>query len=101
MKMKKLSVLLLLFCFVFVAVPVVAQEKSTDEVARELANPNNSLASLTFKNQFHWYEGDLHNADPLKDITILTKPREKFHLIMKDGKIYKNTIQLSGLTKKV
>ena len=26
--------------------------KSADEVAKELANPNNDLAKLTFKNQF-------------------------------------------------
>jgi len=35
----------------------------------------------------------LINGDPLKDISILTKPEENLALIMKDGKIYKNTIQ--------
>jgi imidazolonepropionase-like amidohydrolase len=34
----------------------------------------------------------LINGDPLKDITILTKPEENFALIMKDGKIYKNAL---------
>ena len=34
----------------------------------------------------------LINGDPLKDISILTKPEENIALIMKDGKIYKNTI---------
>jgi len=34
----------------------------------------------------------LINGDPLKDITILTKPEENLELIMKDGKIYKNII---------
>jgi len=33
----------------------------------------------------------LINGDPLKDISILTKPQENLALIMKDGKIYKNT----------
>lgn len=33
----------------------------------------------------------LVNGDPLKDISILTKPEENLALIMKDGKIYKNT----------
>ncbi len=33
----------------------------------------------------------LINGDPLKDISILTKPEENLALIMKDGKIYKNT----------
>jgi len=34
----------------------------------------------------------LINGDPLKDISILTKPEESLALIMKDGKIYKNTV---------
>jgi len=35
----------------------------------------------------------LINGDPLKDISILTKPEESLALIMKDGKIYKNTVK--------
>jgi imidazolonepropionase-like amidohydrolase len=35
----------------------------------------------------------LINGDPIKDISILTKPEESLALIMKDGKIYKNTIK--------
>ncbi|NYT20943.1 MAG: amidohydrolase family protein [Methanomicrobiales archaeon] len=35
----------------------------------------------------------LINGNPLEDISILTKPEENIALIMKDGKIYKNTIQ--------
>jgi len=34
----------------------------------------------------------LINGNPLEDISILTKPEEGLALIMKDGKIYKNTI---------
>lgn len=34
----------------------------------------------------------LVNGDPLEDISILTKPQENLALIMKDGKIYKNTV---------
>ncbi|MGE0056328.1 MAG: hypothetical protein AB7S74_19200 [Hyphomicrobium sp.] len=34
----------------------------------------------------------LVNGDPLKDISILTKPEENLVLIMKDGKIYKNAL---------
>lgn len=51
-----------------------AQEKSADEVARELANPNNSLASLTFKNQYRWYTGDLPGADDPGNYTLLFQP---------------------------
>jgi len=32
-------------------------------------------------------------VDALKDISILTKPEENLALIMKDGKIYKNTVK--------
>ena len=34
----------------------------------------------------------LVDGNPLKDLSILTKPEENLALIMKDGKIYKNTI---------
>jgi hypothetical protein len=40
------------------ATPSLAEEKkSVDEVARELANPNSSLATLRFKNQYRWVQG--------------------------------------------
>ena len=54
----------------------VGQEegKSADEVAKELANPNNSLASLTFKNQYRWYTGDLPDADDQSNYTLLFQP---------------------------
>jgi len=35
----------------------------------------------------------LINGDPLKDISILAKPEANLALIMKDGKIYKNTLK--------
>ena len=50
------------------------QGKSAEEIARELANPNNSLASLTFKNQFRWYTGDLPDADDQSNYTLLFQP---------------------------
>jgi len=34
----------------------------------------------------------LVNGDPIEDISVLLKPKENLALIMKDGKIYKNTI---------
>jgi len=57
-----------------------AEEKSADEVARELANPNNSLASLTFKNQYRWYTGDLPDADDQGNYTLLFQPVFPFTL---------------------
>jgi hypothetical protein len=58
----------------------VHHAKSADEVAKELANPNNSLASLTFKNQFRWYTGDLPNADDQSNYTLLFQPVFPFNL---------------------
>ena len=34
----------------------------------------------------------LIDGNPIEDIMIMTDPRKNFHLIMKDGKIHKNTI---------
>jgi len=65
------------------SVPEFTEEqhgKSADEVAKELANPNNSLASLTFKNQFRWYTGDLPNADKQSNYTLLFQPVFPFTL---------------------
>ncbi|MCB9911398.1 MAG: hypothetical protein H6827_00230 [Planctomycetes bacterium] len=39
------------------------QELSAAETARQLANPNSPLASLTLKSQMRWYGGDLPGAD--------------------------------------
>lgn len=79
----KRRVILLVLIFLMAA-PVWAQEaqdlKSADEVAKELANPNNSLASLTFKNQYRWYTGDLPNADSQSNYTLLFQPVFPFSL---------------------
>jgi hypothetical protein len=57
-----------------------AAGKSADEIAKELANPNNSLASLTFKNQYRWYTGDLAGADNQDNYTLLFQPVFPFYL---------------------
>ena len=54
-----------------------AQEDSaptSDDVARELANPNTALATLTFKNQFRAFSGDLPGADEQSAYTLLFQP---------------------------
>jgi len=50
------------------------QEQSAEAVARDLANPNSSLASLTFKNQYRWYTGDLPGADDQDNYTMVFQP---------------------------
>lgn len=47
---------------------------SADDVARDLANPNSSLATLTFKNQYRWYTGDLPDADGQDNFTMIFQP---------------------------
>jgi len=54
--------------------------KSADELAKELTNPNNSIAKLTFKNQFRWYTGDLPDADDQSNYTLLFQPVFPFKL---------------------
>lgn len=39
------------------------KEPSVEEIARELANPNTPLASLTFKNQYRLFAGELLHAN--------------------------------------
>ena len=53
---------------------------SADELAAELSNPNSALASLTFKNQYRWYEGSLPGADDQSNYTLLFQPGLPFVL---------------------
>jgi hypothetical protein len=55
-----------------------AEEQSMDEIAKELANPNTSLASLTLKLQFRGFEGDLDDADDQNSTTLLFQPALPF-----------------------
>ncbi len=47
------------------------KNKTTDELARELANPNTPLTSLKFKNQFRTYKGDLPGASEQNSYIML------------------------------
>jgi hypothetical protein len=71
----------LALAFTFAATAAIAQEKpapSDDEIARELSNPNTALASLTLKNQFRWFEGELPHADEQFSYTMLFQPSFPF-----------------------
>lgn len=78
----KVKTLALAVCASVVAPMAFADEKpkSAEEVARELANPNSSLASLTFKNQYRTYKGDLPGADDQDSFTTLFQPVFPFPL---------------------
>lgn len=64
-----------------------AATPSADELAAELSNPNSPVASLTFKNQFRWFEGDLPDADGQSSYTLLFQPVLPFKL-PSGGKIF-------------
>jgi len=57
-----------------------AATPSAAEMAAELSNPNTSVATLTFKNQFRWFEGDLPDADNQSSYTLLFQPGLPFVL---------------------
>jgi len=46
------------------------EDKTTDELAKELANPNTPLTSLKFKNQFRTYTGSLAGSDAQGSYTM-------------------------------
>jgi hypothetical protein len=56
------------------------KERTADEIAKELANPNTPLASLTFKTQFRTFKGDLLGADDQDGTTVLFQPSMPFPL---------------------
>ncbi|GAA5494867.1 hypothetical protein Rhal01_01031 [Rubritalea halochordaticola] len=65
------------------AVPLVDDLESTqsaDELARELANPNSSLASLTFKLQYRQFDGDIPDAGDQDSYNLLFQPVFPFSL---------------------
>jgi hypothetical protein len=62
-------------------------ELSPEEAARELANPNTPLASLTLKNQWTGWGGDLPGADGANSGTFLFQPSFPFP-VSKTGTIF-------------
>ena len=60
-----------------------AATPSASELAAELSNPNTAVATLTFKNQFRWFDGDLPNASRQEGYTVTFQPALPF--VLKDG----------------
>jgi hypothetical protein len=67
---------------------------SATELAAELSNPNTAVATLTFKNQFRWFEGDLPNADDQSSYTLLFQPALPFALDSGDKIIWRPAIPI-------
>jgi hypothetical protein len=71
-----------------------AATASAAELAAELSNPNTAVATLTFKNQFRWFEGDLPDADDQWSYTLLFQPALPFALDSGDKIIWRPAIPL-------
>jgi len=54
-----------------------AATASAAELAAELSNPNSSVATLTFKNQFRWFEGDLPDAGDQSSYPLYNQYRRR------------------------
>jgi hypothetical protein len=74
----------------------VAEEKqrSAEEIAKELANPNTPLASLNFKFQYRTFEGNLPGANSESGTTVLFQPSLPFPLDNGDLVLFRPAIPL-------
>jgi len=71
-----------------------AAAPSADELAAELSNPNTAVATMTFKNQFRWFEGDLPDANDQSSYTLLFQPSLPFVLPSKDKILWRPAIPI-------
>jgi hypothetical protein len=67
---------------------------SADEMAAQLADPNSPVASLTFKNKFTRFEGDLPDADNQSMYTLVFQPTLPFILGSGSKVIWRPSIPL-------
>ncbi|MFW2438173.1 MAG: hypothetical protein ACN4GR_02245 [Arenicellales bacterium] len=67
---------------------------SAAEIAAELSNPNTSVATLTFKNQFRRFEGDPANEDDQTSYTLLFQPGLPFVLESGDKILWRPAVPL-------
>jgi hypothetical protein len=70
------------------------EQRSAEEIAADLANPNTPLASLNFKLQFRTFEGDLPGAHEQESTTLLFQPSFPFPLANGDTVFFRPAIPL-------
>lgn len=84
---------LLLTLLTALSLNTLAEEtRTTDEVAKELANPTSALASLHFKFQTRTFEGDIPNANKQQSNSILFQPSMPFPLDNGDKILFRPAI---------
>ena len=78
----------------FTPVEILRQATSKSAELLSLSGPRNPYpGKLGVIEEGAYADLLLINGNPLEDISILTRPEENLPLIMKDGKIYKNTLE--------
>ncbi len=92
----RVFVRLLSSLFLLISLSAQAQEKqkSAEEIAKELANPNTALATLNFKLQFRGFEGNLPGANSQSGTTVLFQPSLPFPLDSGDLLLFRPAIPL-------
>ena len=71
-----------------------AAAASADELAAELSNPNTAVATLTVKNQFRTFKGDLPDANDQASYTLLFQPSLPFVLESGDKVLWRPAVPL-------
>jgi hypothetical protein len=64
---------LMAFCRILTLADDSGQNNSNDQVGREFANPSNSLASLTFKDQYWWNKDGLCDMNDQNNYSMLSQ----------------------------
>jgi len=80
--------------FAWMAIAQAEEGSSADEIARELANPNTSLASLNFKLQYREFQGDLPDAGNQHATTLIFQPSLPFGLENGDKILFRPAIPI-------
>ena len=89
MKRRKnlLAFLLISLGLIMAAESALAEEKSADEIAKELSNPAGALASLNFNLQYTEFTGALPGSDDQESTSVIFQPALPFPVGDKGRKI--------------
>lgn len=79
----------------FTPVEILKQATSTNAELLRFSNSRDPYreAPLGEVTEGAWADMLIYSKNPLKDIMVVTKPKENLKFIMKDGKIYKNELK--------
>ena len=78
----------------FTPVETLRQATSTNAELLRLSNSRDpyKAAPLGVIKEGAWADMLIYSADPLKDITVVTEPEQNLMVIIKGGKVYKDTL---------